>query len=206
MPPTPTRRWRFTLRTLFVDAQPNCTICFLEALSMRTRNHVAVILFLTATVTVSVRASAQPPNDATNGPPELGVAVAVDAQTLELRRFIERTVTRTATPGTQPALSFDAVTKGSIAPAVEVAVITETQISRLRIADVMLRRVDGQTIPHASLAKELARSTPVAITYSDHQANPQFWKMFKPESLILQLPAPSRLPITTSNDPKRSKP
>ncbi len=132
------------------------------------------------------------------GPPELGVAVVVDGHTLEIRRFVERMVTRTTTSSLPPGVKIEAK-EGSIGPtsSTEVVPVIETQIARVDATKVVARRIDGRTVSAKVLMDELAKPTPVILVKQGQQVEPLFSKMFKPESLVLLLP-PSTTPPTVA--------
>lgn len=105
-------------------------------------------------VPASGRAVAQPATPTVGRPPELVVAVAVDGQTLEIRRFVERTVTRTTTATYLPA-SGSGQRRARPATAKEIVPLAETQITRVDAAQFTAQRVGGRTVPSAELMKEL---------------------------------------------------
>ena len=157
---------------------------------------VALLCVLAGSVAVPIGVGAEPDGDAMAGPPELGVAVVVNGRTLELRRFIERMVTRTTTSGLPPGVKIEVKT-GIIEPAssTDVFPVVETHIMQIDATKVVARRIDGRVVSFKVLMDELAKPTPVVLAKQGRQVAPLFLKMFKPESLILLFP--SSTPPTT---------
>jgi hypothetical protein len=147
---------------------------------------------------VSANAGVEPETNTAGGPPELGVAVVVDGHTLELRRFVERMVTRTTTSNLPPGVKVE-VKEGAIGPtsSTEVVPVVETQITRIDATTTVVRRIDGRAVSAKVLMAELAKPTPVILMKQGQQLNPLFSKMFKSESLVLLLPS-STTPTTVA--------
>ena len=131
------------------------------------------------------------------GPPELGVAVVVDGRDIEVRRFVERMVTRTTTSDLRPGVKIE-MKAGTIGPAssTEVVPVVESHITRIDATKVVARRIDGRAVSTKVLMDELARPTPVILAKHDQQVDPLFSKMFKAESLVLLVPSSTTPPPT----------
>lgn len=164
------------------------------------RRIAALLCALAVSVVVSADTGAEPKANIMSGPPELGAAVVVDGHTLEVRRFVERMVTRTTTSNLPPGVKVE-VKEGSIGPAssTEVVPVVETHITRIDATKVVARRIDGRAVSSKVLMEELARLTPVIFVKQGQQVDPLFSKMFKPESLMLLLPSPTTPPTVAPN-------
>ena len=125
----------------------------------------------------------------TGGPPELGLALAVDGQTLEIYEFsTHRVIRRTVAPA-PPGVTFF----GNLGPEVkfEQLPVFETRVSRVDATKVVAQRVDGRAVPSATFMRELATRTAVVFTTPGVRIDPVFMKMLKPETLVLSFPLPT---------------
>jgi hypothetical protein len=152
---------------------------------------------LASSVAVGVSAGAEPEANTMGRPPELGVAVVVHGRFIEVRRFVERMVTRTTTSNLPPGVKIE-VKAGSIGPAssTEVVAVVETHVTRIDGTAVVAQRIDGRAVSSKVLMDELARPTPVVLGKQGQQVDPLFLKMFRPESLVLRLPSSTTPPPT----------
>jgi hypothetical protein len=140
---------------------------------------------------VPVIASAQTASSPAGTPPELVVAVAVNDHTLEIRRFVERMVTRTTTIPLPHGVKVQAK-NGSIGPTTttEVVPVVETHTTRFDISKIAVQRIDGSMVAAKTLIAALAKPMPVILAKPGQQISPVYAKLFKPDSLVLQLPSP----------------
>lgn len=163
---------------------------------------IAVLCALVGSVPAN---AGEPETDAAGGPPELGVAVVVDGHTLELRRFVERMVTRT-TSNLPPGVKVE-VKEGSIGPtsSTEVVSVVETQITRVDATTTVARRIDGRAVSAKVLMAELAKPTPVILMKQGQHLDPLFSKMFKSESLVLLLSSTTPTTVAPSNTASTSR-
>ncbi len=152
---------------------------------------IAVLLYaLVGSVAIPVNVRAEQEVAAVAGPPELRVVVALDGRTLEVRRFVNRMVTRTTAPPLPPGVTIKMNTGSITAPTTsEVVPVIETQITRIDAATVVARRIDGRAVSYKVLMGELAKPTPIIVAKPGQQVDPLFATMFKPDSLVLSWPA-----------------
>ena len=149
---------------------------------------IAALLYA---LVVPVVASAQTATGPAGAPPELVIAVAVNDQTLEIRRFVERMVTRTTTIPLPPGVKVQAK-NGSVGPTTttEVVSVVETHTTRFDIRNIAAQCIDGRTVSGKALIAALAKPTAIILAKPGQPVDPLFSKLFKPETLVLQLPAP----------------
>lgn len=159
---------------------------------------VVLLCALVSSVVVSVGAGAEPEAKTQTGPPELGVAVTIDGRTLEVRRFVERMVTRTTTSNLPPGVKIE-VKAGSIGPAssTEIISVLEPLVTRIDANKVIARRIDGSAVSTKVLMDELASPTPVILAKQGQQVDPLFSKMFMPKTLVLLVVPPATTPPST---------
>ena len=140
---------------------------------------------------VPVTTSAQSEPSAASIPPGLVIAVAVNDHYLEIRRIVERMVTRTTTATLPTDVKIEA-RKGSTGPATttEVVPVSEEHITRFNISNIVAQRIDGAAVSDKALMVAIAKPTPIILVRRGQQVDPLYLKMFKPETLVLQLPAP----------------
>ncbi|MCE9545517.1 MAG: hypothetical protein K8T25_08365 [Planctomycetia bacterium] len=156
---------------------------------------------LAGLIVFSSDSSAGPETNTTGGPPELGVSVAVDGHTLEIRRFVVRMVTRTTTADLPPGVKIE-VKEGSIGPSssTEVVPVVEMHITQVDATKVVARRIDGRAVSYKVLMDELVKPTPIVFLKQGQQLDPVFLTMFKPESLLLVLPSSTPSPSVVPNN------
>jgi hypothetical protein len=153
----------------------------------------------------SVDARNEPESTNPGSPPELGIAVAKDDRTLEIRRFLDRIVTQSA-PSSVPSGVKIEVTAGVMTPTVSEAVsVVETHITRIDAMNVEVRRVDGSVVPVEVLMRELATPTPIILAQQGKQIDRLYSTIFKPRSLVLLLPS-SATPMTIAPIPAGTTP
>jgi hypothetical protein len=146
---------------------------------------VAGLLWTGCLIAIADAATGPATTTAELAAPKLAVAVAVDNQTVELRQYVERMVTRTTYLKSSPY----SPTKGNTnTQFTEVVPVVETQTTRTVISQFSARRIDGRPVAQKLLADELRRPTAVIIFPQGEQLDPLFAKMFKPETLILLSP------------------
>ena len=153
-------------------------------------NILRIATFLLAVVgsaVVSIGSDARPQDIPAGGAPELAVAVIVDARTIEVHRFVVRTVTRSIRDNATARDNPQIPNGGREFSATETARIVETHINSWDISTVVVRRIDGRAMSHNLLLRKLASPTPVVVVDQGPPVNPLCWKMFKPESLVLDL-------------------
>jgi hypothetical protein len=150
---------------------------------------VALLCALVAFVPVTANAQAEP--SAVGAPPGLVIAVAVNDHTLEIRRIAERMVTRTTTATLSAGVKIEA-RKGSTGPATttDVVPVSEEHITRFNISNIVAQRIHGTAVSDKALMAAIAKPTPIILVRRGQQVDPLYVKMFKPETLVLQLPAP----------------
>jgi hypothetical protein len=152
----------------------------------------------------------EPETNISGGPPELCVAVIVDDHTLELSRFVERMVTRTTTSNLPPGVKAE-VKEGSLGPTsnTEVVPVVETRITRVDATTITAWRIDGRAVSVKVLMAELAKPSPVILVKQGRKVDPLFAKMFKADTLVLQLSSSTTPPTvapnsTTPSDEKKA--
>lgn len=163
---------------------------------------VAVLFCIAGgSIGVPVAAGAESKASVMAGPPELCTAVAVNGHTIEVRRFVERAVTRTTIPNLPQDVRIE-IKGGTIdrASSPEVVHVVEVRTTQMEAVRVMAWRVDGRAVSHEVLMKELARPTPVVLAKHGQQVDPIFLRMFQPESLILLFPSATAPPTTVAPD------
>jgi hypothetical protein len=169
---------------------------------------IAVLLYATVGFVGNLTsADIEPTANSISGPPELGVAIAVDDNTIEVHRFIVRTGTRVTTPDVPQGVTFEG-NKGTTfrpAPKVEQISVIETYTTRFDVTKVVARRIDGSVVYSKILVNELAKPTPIIYVKQGQKVDQFFSKMFKPESLVLLLPSsltpPTNTPSSTTPMP-----
>jgi len=129
---------------------------------------------------LSTGASAQPPAAVQRGlpTPEFAFAQATDDDALEVRYFAEKEVFESS-----PGVAGKLVTHSKRA--------VETRVATLDLKHVVAKRVDGRGVTSQALAEELAGEKPVLLITEGQQIDPLFLAMFKPDTLVLQRPAPA---------------
>lgn len=135
-------------------------------------------------------AIAKPPQanvETTAGPPALGAAVVVDARTIEVRRFVIQIVTRVTGPGLPPGVIAE-LGAGQIMPATKTVPVVMTCPERIPLTNVRVRRLDGRVLSCEELLRELAKPIPVILKGRIRRIDPFFAQMFKPDSLVIELP------------------
>lgn len=153
---------------------------------MRPKRITVLLCALVGSVAAQASAGAETEAGFVAGPPQLGVAVAVDDRVLEIRRFVERMVTRKTVAHLPAGVKIEMKT-GTIGPvsSTKIVPVLETHRTRIDVTKVVACRVDGRMVSLKTLLAELERPTPVILA-RQHQLDPLFSKMFKPESLVLR--------------------
>jgi hypothetical protein len=166
---------------------------------------IAAVCLLRVLTVGTVEARAADDCDATFGPPEIGVATMLEDGTVEIRRFVKRMISRSSPSALPPGVKIE-VRSGSIEPTtiVESVPVVESHISRIELTSVVARRIDGRAVSHQALKDLLTRPTPVILATHRGRIEPLFGQMFKPDSLILHLPAQTS-PSTVAPDPRASE-
>jgi hypothetical protein len=126
--------------------------------------------------------------------PELCIAVALDGHTVEVRRFVERTVTRTGTTSSAEGAKWD-VKVGSIEPSSkhEAGPLLEMQAMRFDVEKLKARQVDGRVVTEKNLIGLLTKPTAIIVEKNGGQLNPLLATVFKPDAVILLLPKPTTI-------------
>jgi hypothetical protein len=121
-------------------------------------------------------------------PPQLGVAIFVGDETIEVRRFVDRIAKPKAAPY-RPSSGKTDNRESSIATreVSEGEVAVESQVMRVDARRVIARRIDGRSVTHDTLINELATLQPIIIVGEREQVDPLFSRALKPETLVLLL-------------------
>jgi len=131
-------------------------------------------------------------NKVMRAPPELGIVVAVDRRMLEVRRFVQRTVTTRSASELPPGVKIEATVGSIVSPnARELLPAVETHVTRIDATSIAAHRIDGRTVPYAELMDELASPTPVLLARNGEGVDRIFAQLFKPQSLVLTLLPPA---------------
>lgn len=134
--------------------------------------------------------------------PELAVAVAVDDQTVEVRRYVDRTIVRRSSQ--DPSDRNVKVDEGVIelTPRTETVVIQEEYVTRLPASTIEAQRIDGSAVSKAFLLKELSRPTCVLILKGDQRLSPLVAGIVAPKVLTLRFPlstvSVNTIPVSTA--------
>jgi hypothetical protein len=141
-------------------------------------------------IAIQTEARSAPEANSVRMPPEIGIAVAVDKDMVEIRRFVERRVTRTTQSSSPPGVTIE-VRAGTIEPhaRTEVVSVVEAQVTQTEASRVVVRRINGRLVPYKELVVELAGDTPVVLAKPGQQIDPLFSRMFNPETLVVSLPS-----------------
>ena len=168
---------------------------------MGIRRVAALLCMAGGSLGVLVAAAGEPKATTMGGPPELCTAVAVNGHIVEVRRFVERAVTRTIFPNVPQDIKIE-MKAGTIQPAssTEVVHVVEARTTRIDAFRVKAWRIDGRMVSHEALMRELARPTAVIFAKQGQEVDPLFLKMFQPESLILLYSPATAAPPTVAPD------
>lgn len=157
-------------------------------------------------IAIPSSAQAAADDDKPTCPPEFAIAVIADEQTLEIHRTVQRAVKRTTN---QPNLKTGGE-RGTLLPttASEVVPVVETHVTSIDLASISARRIDGEVVSKEGLRRALKKQTPILVVKQGWRIEPLFAALIKPDSLVIELPAPISPATVLPNSavrPSRSK-
>ena len=145
----------------------------------------------------AIAMAARPPVAAAQaGPvrPELAIARASEGDVLEVRYFVDKEVFSNPPEALPLEPNEPRPPRRRGAPGAQVTYAVETRVMTLQLKQVVARRVDGRAVTSQALAAELADEKPVLLITRGQQIDSVLLEMFKPETLVLERPAPQPVP------------